>query len=153
MLLSWFAAGGSAQLPQLPPSLQQDQLAACAPATLQAAEECLRHALSAADLAIVQDRIPARRFRPALDHAIERAWRLRDPASPMSNAMRALLGLERADLAAGMIISDLQVRAVNPSGGGMDFPGLAQALKQDPPPPDDPDSPETTAPQETPHAD
>jgi len=97
--------------PTLPPSLARGALAACAPSTLEAAERCLRASLSPADLAIVEDRIPARRFRPHLDCEIEIAWQLGNPDSPMGRVMDGLLGAHRPHFAASMIISDLQVRA------------------------------------------
>ena len=153
MLLPLLAAAGPVEPPPpVPPSLRQDQLEACAPVTLEAAEDCLRRALSPEDLAIVQDRILARQFRPGLDWAIQRAWRLRERTSPMARVMHALLGFYRADIAAGMIISDLQVRATDPAGNGIDFPVIAEALKQNPPPPEDPVSSETTAAPETSYA-
>ena len=69
----------------------------------------------------------------------------------MATAMRNLLGLDQADLAAGMIISDLQVRAANGGSEGLDFAAIARGMREDPPPPEDPPS-ELTTPRETPHA-
>ena len=138
--------------PPLPPSLDQARLAACSPATLEAAETCLRGALSPADLTIVQDRIPARRFRPGLDMAIERAWHLREPGAPLARSMTALLGLDRPSLAAGMIISDLQVRALDPNGIGLDFKAMREAFRINPPGPEEPHVSETKATQEKTHA-
>jgi hypothetical protein len=120
----------------LPSSLQRGELAACAPATIEAAEQCLRASLSAEELAIVQDRIPARRFRPALDCEIETAWRLDDPSSPMERVMDGLLGLHHPHLAAGMIITDLQVRARTNSGFAFDQ--VRAGFRQAPPPPPNP---------------
>ena len=115
-LLSTLAAAAEATpiLP-LPPSLRPGALEACAPTTLEAAEKCLVKSLSPADLAIVQDRIPARQFRAGLDCEIERAWRLGDPNSPMANVMRGLLGFDHPGMAAGMIISDFQAKAAGAS--------------------------------------
>jgi uncharacterized protein DUF6794 len=97
--------------PMLPPSFRVASLAACAPKTLEAAENCLNAALSPEDLAIVHDRVSARRFRPNLDCEIETEWRLTDSSSPMAKVMQEKLGVHHPDLAAGMIISDLQARA------------------------------------------
>src|SRR6185312_6653420 len=92
--------------PVLPPSLRPGTLSACAPPTLEAAERCLTSALSAEDLAIVQDR-------------------LTDPNAPMTRVMREKLGIDNADFAAGMIISDIQSRAM---GIPLDFDQLRQRL-------------------------
>ena len=113
--------------PLLPPSLRPGTLSACAPTTLEAAERCLTSALSAEDLAIVQDRIPARQFRPSLDCQIESEWRLTDPNAPMTRVMREKFGIDNADFAAGMIISDIQSRAM---GIPLDFDQLRQRLQQ-----------------------
>jgi hypothetical protein len=118
--------------PMLPSSLKAGTLSACAPTSLETAEKCLIGALSAEDLAIVQSRIPARQFRPSLDCEIETEWHLTDPGSPMARVMRDKLGIDRADFAAGMIISDIQARAL---GSGLPFDQLRQSLKQSPPPP------------------
>jgi hypothetical protein len=120
----------------LPNSLQRGELAACAPTTLEAAEQCLRASLSAEELAIVQDRIPARRYRPALDCEIETAWHLDDPSSPMARVMDGLLGLHHPHLAAGMILTDMQVRAQTNSGFAFDQ--VREELGQNPPPPPNP---------------
>jgi hypothetical protein len=118
--------------PTLPASLRPGTLRACAPTTLEAAEKCLTRALSAEDLAIVQDRIPARQFRPPLDCQIEDEWRLADPNAPMARVMREKLGIDNPDFAAGMIISDIQSRAM---GTPLDFDQLRQSLQQSPVPP------------------
>jgi hypothetical protein len=120
----------------LPTSLAAGALAACAPATLEAAEQCLRTSLSADDLAILQDRIPARRFRPSLDCEIVAAWKLADPSSPMARVMDGLVGFHRPQFEAGMIISDLQVRANNHNDHGMAFDQVREAMQQSPPEPD-----------------
>ena len=121
-------------MPTLPSSLAPGALTACAPATLAAAEQCLRASLSAGDLAILQDRIPARRFRPALDCEMLAAWRLEDSSSPMGGLMDRLIGIHHPQMAAGMIISDLQVRAQG--GDGMPFDQVREAMRQSPPEPD-----------------
>ncbi|MEA3035998.1 MAG: hypothetical protein QOH04_1763, partial [Sphingomonadales bacterium] len=133
-----FQLAVAATEPPLPPSFNEARLSACAPTTLKSAEVCLRKGLSKEDLAIVEDRLPARQFRPGLDMAIERAWRLRDPNSPMAKAMRGLMGLDRSDIASGLIISDLQVRATTGNGSGLDFEAIRQAFKLNPPPPETP---------------
>jgi hypothetical protein len=118
--------------PVLPPSLRPGTLSACAPTTLEAAEKCLTGALSAEDLAILRDRIPARQFRPPLDCEIEMEWRLTDPNAPMTRVMRDKLGTDNPELAAGMIISDIQSRAI---GVPLDFNQLRQRFQQSPLPP------------------
>jgi hypothetical protein len=118
--------------PVLPSSLKVGVLSACAPTSLEAAEKCLTSALSADDLAIVQNRIPARQFRPPLDCQIEQEWRLTDQNSPMARVMRGKLGIDHADLAAGMIISDIQARA---AGSGLAFDQIRQSFQESPPPP------------------
>jgi hypothetical protein len=116
----------------LPPSLRAGALAACAPATLEAAEACLTSALSPEDLAIVQDRIPARRFRPPLDCQIEKEWRLGDPNSPMARVMFAKLGFNHPGMAAGMIISDIQAKA---AGTSVPWVEMRQSFRGKPPEP------------------
>ena len=138
LLLAHLAGAQPAPPLPLPPSLDTAKLEACAPATLDAAVTCLREALSAEDLTVVQDRIPARTFRPGLDYAIEGAFHLRDRHSPMAKVMRALIGINRPHFAAGMIISDLQVRATSGDGSGLDFDAMARAFKENPPPPENP---------------
>jgi hypothetical protein len=118
--------------PVVPPSLRPGVLRACAPTTLDAAEKCLIGSLSAEDIAIVRDRIPARQFRPSLDCQIEDEWRLADPTAPMARVMREKLGTDNADFAAGMIISDIQSRAM---GIPLDFDQMRQRLQQSAPPP------------------
>jgi hypothetical protein len=118
--------------PVLPPSLRDGALAACAPTTLEAAEDCLTKALSSADLAILRDRIPSRQFRPSLDCQMQKEWRLNDRNSPMARVMREKLGIHHPHLATGMIISDLQARA---AGGRVPFDEMRQALIKSPPPP------------------
>ncbi len=122
----------SETMPTLPPSLRPGALASCAPASLEAAEDCLTKALSPADLAIVRDRIPSRQFRPSLDCQMQKEWRLNDANSPMARVMRDKLGLHHPHLASGMIISDLQARA---AGGGLPFDEIRQTLAKSPPPP------------------
>jgi len=124
------AAAQDSDLPPLPPSLKPGALEACAPTTLEQAETCLRTSLSPEDLRIVEDRIPARRFRPTLDMEISRAWKLADPAAPMAKVMDGLLDMHRADVAAGMIISDLQARA---AGQSIDFKAMSRMLRDMPP--------------------
>ena len=118
--------------PTLPSSLRVGSLAACAPATLEAAENCLTHALSPEDLAVVQDRISARRFRPPLDCQIEEEWRLGDPTSPMAKVMFAKLGLNNPGMAAGMIISDVEAKA---AGGELPWDEMRQSFAGAPPEP------------------
>ncbi|HEY0114838.1 MAG TPA: hypothetical protein VGB54_03870 [Allosphingosinicella sp.] len=126
LLLTVAQAG---QEPALPPSLAPGALEACAPATLEAAETCLRNSLSREDLSIVLDRIPARRFRPHLDCAIETAWRLRDRTAPMAKVMDRLLGVHRPGFAASMIISDMQGRAL---GEPLPFDDFREAIRANP---------------------
>jgi len=95
----------------LPPSLHKGSLAACAPTTLEAAETCLTHALSAEDLAKLQDKTQANPFRGAIDCEVEVEWHLDDPNSPMAKVMRDKLGIDHPGLAANMIIQDLQMHA------------------------------------------
>ena len=125
------AAAVAGQETMLPPSLQPGELEVCAPTTLEAAERCLKAALSPEDLAIVEQRFPARRFRPNLDKEITRAWRLADPASPMAQVMDGLLGQHMPDVAAGMIIGDLQARAL---GKSLNFSEIAEMIRQSPVP-------------------
>jgi hypothetical protein len=120
--------------PVLPQSLRTGSLAACSPITLEAAEKCLSAALSPGDLLIVQDRISARRFRPNLDCQIEEEWRLTDPNSPMARVMQEKLGIDHPDLAAGMIISDLEARA---KGSRLPFGKIRADLRTAAPPPSD----------------
>ncbi|HEX8364958.1 MAG TPA: hypothetical protein VF603_06715 [Allosphingosinicella sp.] len=136
LLHALLSGAGSPDALPLPPSLREDTLAACAPTTLEQAEQCLRTALSPADLAIVEDRIPARQFRPGLDQALVRAWRLDDPASPMGRLMQTLIGIDWPDAAASMIISDLQVRSYDPRG--LDFEIIRRHFRENPRPPEDP---------------
>ena len=119
------------QTSELPLSLERGELAACAPRTLADAEQCLRDSLSTGDLAILEQRIPARRFRPDLDMEISRAWNLADPKSPMGAVMDGLLGMHQPDVAAGMIISDLQARA---AGTPLDFVAIAEGFRKNPVP-------------------
>jgi hypothetical protein len=126
-----------ARMPTLPASLARGALSACAPATLEAGEQCLRASLSADDLAILEDRLPARRFRPILDCEMVAAWRLDDSSSPMGGLMDRLMGFHYPLMAAGMIISDLQVRAQSHNDHGMAFDQMREALRQNPPPTQD----------------
>jgi hypothetical protein len=128
---------GGARMPALPASLARGALAACAPVTLDASERCLRASLSADDLAILEDRIPARRFRPILDCEMIAAWRLDDSSSAMGRLMDQLMGFHYPLMAAGMIISDLQVRAQSHNDHGMEFDQMREALRQNPPPTQD----------------
>ena len=154
LLLFMHLAGPQPSPPLLLPlSLDEAKLETCAPTSVDAAVSCLREALSAEDLAVVQDRIPARVFRPGLDRAIEGAFHLRDRTSPMAKVMRALIGIDRPDIAAGMIISDLQVRATSGDGHGLDFDAMARAFRENPPPPENPLPTNVNSPQGTPHAD
>jgi hypothetical protein len=123
------AAWAAGQQPALPPSLQSGELESCAPTTLEAAESCLRTTLSPEDLATVEQRLLARQFRPNLDMAITTAWRLDDSNSPMGRVMDGLLGAHLPDVAAGMIISDLQGRA---TGLPLDFSEIARMIRANP---------------------
>ncbi|MES2442583.1 MAG: hypothetical protein V4574_07110 [Pseudomonadota bacterium] len=121
----------------LPASFKSEALAGCAPATIEAAEACLRASMSAEDLAVLNDRVAARRFRSPLDCALIAAWKLDDSTSPMGRTMDRLIGVHRPLIAAGMIISDLQVRANSDDGHGLPFGELRSMFAATPPPPND----------------
>jgi hypothetical protein len=123
---------------ELPTSYRREVVQRCAPATLEAAETCLRNAMSAEDFAILSDRISARRFRGAIDCEIETAWRLPDPQSAMGREMDRLLGDHLPGIAASMIISDIQQRAR--SGHGLDLASFYGRLRASA----SPDGPNTT---------
>jgi hypothetical protein len=100
----------------LPPSFKKGALSACAPATVEAAEECLVHALSKQDLATMRDRSSSEPYREALLCEMELEWRLSDVNSPIAKAMHRKLGIHHPGLAASMIMQDFQMRA---TGAGL----------------------------------
>jgi hypothetical protein len=120
--------------PALPASFRRDTLRACAPATLEAAQACIRASMSPEEFAILAERIPSRRFRGFIDCEIELAFRLGDATSPMGRLMDGLLGFHNPGFAASMIISDLQVRMAGGGGDAIPFEERRERFRTEPPP-------------------
>jgi hypothetical protein len=92
---------------QLPASLDEARVRSCAPATIEAATDCLRSALSAEDLAVLVGSSTGGGYRGYIDAFLVSAWQLDDPTAPLPRHMSGRDLYLTGSTSAGLIISNL----------------------------------------------
>ena len=112
---------------QLPPSLDRTRIEQCAPASLDAATDCLRDALSAEDRAVLAEPRGSV-YRPQLNRLLYDSWQLADATTPLAADLRRL-NLYYPGLAPSLVVMNLIGQA---EGRRPDWPAVVSALREQP---------------------